>query len=160
MGPSIACASLEGLYSTSPFFEGAQSNFSAQLSAVDGRFALEGGVTSLAINPSSTLAVVGGAAGGVRVVNLSKGTVVGALEGHEQGESIEAITFVEFALGTTAAAVGAKSAGGASASAAGGGIVCTGGTDGKICVWDLAIMKLRATLQHSVSNDALFAVRS
>lgn len=106
-----------------------------KLSSVDGRFALEGGITSLGINPSSTLVVVGGAMGGVRVVNLAKGTVVGALEGHEEGESIEAIKFVEFG---PSANVGS-----------GSGIVCTGGTDGKICVWDLSNMKLRTTLQHS-----------
>lgn len=112
-----------------------------KLSAVDGRFALEGGITSLGINPSSTLAVVGGATGGVRVVNLAKGSVVGALEGHEEGESIEAIKFVEFGAGAT---VGQ-----------GSGIVATGGTDGKICIWDLSIMKLRTTLQHTVSFRVL-----
>lgn len=107
-----------------------------KLSAVDGRFALDGGITALGVNPSSTLAVVGGAAGGVRVVNLAKGSVVGALEGHEEGESIEAIKFVEFGTGAT---VGQ-----------GSGIVATGGTDGKICIWDLSNMKLRTTLQHTV----------
>ncbi|KAF8313569.1 WD40 repeat-like protein [Clavulina sp. PMI_390] len=101
-----------------------------KLSASDGRFALEGGITSIGINPSSTLAVVGGATGGIRVVNLAKGSVVGALEGHEEGESIEAIKFLEFG-------------------AAGAGMVATGGTDGKICVWDLSNMNLRTTLQHS-----------
>ena len=108
-----------------------------KLTAADGRFALgDGGITALAINPSSTLAVVGGASGGVRVVNLAKGTVVGALEGHEAGESVEAVTFVEF---------------GADANVGqGSGVVATGGTDGKICVWDLAIMKLRTTLEHKV----------
>lgn len=111
-----------------------------KLSAVDGRFALDGGITSLGVNPSSTLVVVGGASGGVRVVNLAKGTVVGALEGHEEGESIEAICFVEF--GPTASVGG------------GSGIVATGGTDGKICVWDLTNMKLRTTLQHAVSSNS------
>lgn len=107
-----------------------------KLSSVDGRFALEGGITSLAVNPSSTLAIVGGATGGVRVVNLAKGTVVGALEGHDKGESIEAIAFIEFGAG---ASIGQ-----------GSGIVATGGTDGKICIWDLSNMKLRSTLHHTV----------
>ena len=107
-----------------------------KLTGVDGRFALDGGITALAVNPASSLVVVGGAGGGVRVVNLGKGTVIGALEGHEAGESIEAIKFVEFGAG---ASVGQ-----------GSGVVATGGTDGKICIWDLAIMKLRSTLQHEV----------
>lgn len=103
-----------------------------KLTASDGRFALEGGITSLAINHSSTLAVVGGASGGVRVVNLLKGDVIGALDGHGEGQSVEAVAFVQF--------------GGNS----GPGLVVTGGTDGKICIWDLSTMKLRTTLEHSV----------
>lgn len=107
-----------------------------KLAASDGKFALEGGIMSLAVNPSSTLVVVGGGGGGVRVVNLAKGTVVGSLAEHEESESIEAIAFVEFGSGSTMGQ--------------GAGIVATGGTDGKICIWDLTIMKLRATLQHQV----------
>lgn len=113
-----------------------------KLSAVGGRFAIQGGITSLAINPSSTLAVCGAANGGVRVVNLARGTVVGALEGHKEGESVEAIAFVEFGAG---ASVGQ-----------GSGIVATGGTDGKICIWDLSNMKLRSTLQHAVRHFQSF----
>ena len=107
-----------------------------KLTAADGRFALDGGITSLAVNPSSTLAVAGGADGGIRIVNLAKGTVVGALEGHQEGESIEAIAFVEFGAGTN---IGQ-----------GPGVVATGGTDGRICIWDLSTMKLRSTFQHAV----------
>lgn len=110
--------------------------------SLDGRFALEGGITSLAVNPSSTLVVVGGGEGGVRVVNLAKGTVVGALVGHEEGESVEAVAFVEFGAGAN---VGQ-----------GSGVVATGGTDGKICIWDLSIMKLRSTLQHQVRSCLAF----
>ena len=104
----------------------------AKITAEDARFDLDG-ITSLAVNPSSTLAVVGGAAGGVRVISLSKGEVVAALLGHKEGESIEAIVFVDI-LGT----------------AAGPGIAITGGTDGRLCVWDLSTNKLRTTLQHEV----------
>ena len=78
-------------------------------------------ITSLAINPASTLAVVGGASGGVRVISLSKGEVVGALAGHKEGESVEAVEFVELAT------VGPLSG---SAAAASGGVVVTGATDG------------------------------
>lgn len=98
-----------------------------KLTPDDTRFNLDG-ITSLAVNPSSTLAVVGGASGGVRVVSLSKGEIVGALGGHKEGESIEAIAFVGFA--------------GASE------VVVTGGTDGKAHVWDLTTMRVRAILEH------------
>ncbi|TFY60451.1 hypothetical protein EVJ58_g5141 [Rhodofomes roseus] len=69
-----------------------------KLTAADARFDMEG-ITSLAVNPASTLAVVGGTTGSVRVVSLSKGEVVGALGGHNEGESVEAVTFVELTPG-------------------------------------------------------------
>src|SRR5882724_2243671 len=81
----------------------------------DARFALDGGITSLAVNSSSALAVVGGANGGVRVVSLSKGEVVGSLEGHKEGESVEGVAWMEYA---------------------GIEVAATAGTDGKVCVWD------------------------
>lgn len=96
---------------------------------------MEGGITSLAINAVSTLAVVGGADGGIRVINLTKGDVVGALEGHTQGDSVEAVEFIEL----TGAGIGSN-------------VVVTGGTDGKACVWDLSTMRLRSTLEHKVSQ--------
>ncbi|KAH8826540.1 WD40-repeat-containing domain protein [Flagelloscypha sp. PMI_526] len=110
-----------------------------KLSSSDGRFNLEG-ITSLGINPSSTLAVVGGMNGGIRVVSLAKGQLVGTLSGHSEGEnsSIEAVTFVD---------VGGKSDG--------PGVAVTGGTDGKACIWDLATMRLRATLEHEDAITSL-----
>jgi ribosome assembly protein SQT1 len=105
-----------------------------KLTSDDARFNLDG-ITSLAINPSSTLAVVGGAAGGLRIVSLSKGEVVGALGGHTEGESVEAVAFVDL-TGT----------------GAGPGVVVTGATDGKACIWDLTTMRIRATLEHQASS--------
>jgi ribosome assembly protein SQT1 len=105
-----------------------------KLTPTDARFELDG-ITSLGVNPSSTLAVVGGAAGGVRVVSLSKGEVVGTLGGHTEGESIEAVQFVDL-TGT----------------ASGAGVAATGATDGKVCIWDLNTMRLRSTLEHQASN--------
>lgn len=101
----------------------------------DARFNLDG-ITSIGVNPSSTLAVVGGAAGGVRVVSLSKGEIVSTLGGHTEGESVEAITFVDLS--------------GTGAGNTGPGVAVTGATDGKACIWDLSTMRLRATLQHEV----------
>ena len=104
-----------------------------KLTPSDARFDIDG-VTSLAVNASSSLAVVGGVNGGVRVVSLTKGDVVGGLEGHKEGESVEAVQFVDLA-----------------GAGAGSGTVVTGGTDGKACIWDLSTMRLRATMEHDVS---------
>jgi ribosome assembly protein SQT1 len=112
--------------STTPIFK---------LTPEDARFQLDG-ITSLAVNPSSTLAVVGGAAGAVCVVSLSKGEVVAVLGGHTQGESIEAVEFVDILGG----------------SGTGPGVVVTGASDGKACIWDLTTMRLRCTLEHKVGD--------
>lgn len=108
-----------------------------KLGAEDARFDLDG-ITSLAVNPASTLAVVGGAAGGVRVVSLSKGKVVNALGGHTEGESIEAIVFVDLT----------------GADPTSPGVVITGATDGKALIWDLTTMRQRTLLQHDVSSPS------
>lgn len=104
-----------------------------KLTPEDARFDLDG-ITALAVNPSSTLAVIGGAAGGVRVVSLGKGEIVASLGGHTEGESIEAIQFVDLT----------------GAGATGPGVVVTGATDGKACIFDLSTERLRATLRHEV----------
>lgn len=108
-----------------------------KLSSSDDRFGLGGGVISIAVNREGTVAVVGGAEGGVKIVNLAKekGEVVGGLEGHGEGESVESIVFVD--IGTAGASKE---------------VVVTGGTDGKICVWDLGTMRLRAEMKHEVST--------
>ena len=103
----------------------------------DARFDLDG-ITSIAVNPSSTLAVVGGAAGGVRVIGLTKGDIVSTLGGHTEGESIESIVFIDITGSNT-----------------GPGVVVTGATDGKACIWDLTTMRLRVTLEHGVGDFAL-----
>jgi ribosome assembly protein SQT1 len=108
-----------------------------RLTAEDARFDL-GGITSLAVNPSSTIVVVAGESGGVRVVSLSKGEVVGSLSAHTEGESVEAVQFVD----TGAAGLASD-------------MVATGGTDGKVCVWDLHTMRLRTTYEHQGAVTAL-----
>ncbi|KAL0580970.1 60S ribosomal subunit assembly or modification protein [Marasmius crinis-equi] len=111
-----------------------------KLTAEDGRFNLDG-ITSIGVNPTSTLAVVGGAAGGVRVISLTKGDIVATLGGHTEGESIEAVTFLDLTANGTGYAV-------------------TGATDGKICLWDLSTMRLRATLEHEDAITTLLSVPS
>ena len=109
-----------------------------KLTSQDARFDLAS-ITSLAINPSSTLAVVGGAIGSIRIVSLSKGEVVGALGGHTEGESVEMVQFVDL-----------------SGTASGPGVVVSGGTDGKACIWDVSTMRLRATVEHQVNFTGFF----
>jgi WD40 repeat protein len=103
-----------------------------KLTPQSARFNLEG-ITSIAVNLSSTLAIVGGQSGGVRVVSLSKGEVVSALGGHSEGDSVEATLFIDLA-GT----------------ATGPGVAITGATDGKAHIWDLSTTRIRATLEHKV----------
>ncbi|CAD6569410.1 MAG: hypothetical protein TREMPRED_005220 [Tremellales sp. Tagirdzhanova-0007] len=91
------------------------------------------GITSLAVSPSGQLAAVGGANGAVKLVNLTKGDVVADLKGHTEGESVEALVFVDLLAG------------------AGGGkgmVLVSGGTDGKGFVWDVATGRVRAELVH------------
>lgn len=76
---------------------------------------------------------MGGSNGGVKLVNLSKGDVVTTLQGHAEGESVEALVFVDLLAG------------------AGGGkgvVLVSGGTDGKGFVWDVATGRVRAELSH------------
>ncbi|KAH9002970.1 ribosome biogenesis protein Sqt1 [Lactarius hatsudake] len=107
-----------------------------KLTGQDARFDL-GGITSLAVNPASTVAVVGGANGGVRVVGLSKG----------EEQSVEAIVFVNI--------VGAVDGSSAPAAPVGAGTVVTGATDGKVCIWDLNTNRLRTTLEHKDAVTSL-----
>jgi len=127
LGKRIITADVEG---TLIFWDPRSPTPLWKLTPEDGRFDLDG-ITALAVNSASTVAVIGGATGGIRVVNLGKGDIVGALAAHKEGESVEAIAFVGFA-GTAE-------------------VVVTGSTDGKVCVWDLNTLKVRNELQHGVS---------
>jgi ribosome assembly protein SQT1 len=128
-GKRIVTADAEG---TLIFWDPRSSTPIFKLTPDDARFDM-GGITSLAVNPASTIAVAGGTSGSLRVVSLSKGEVVGALGGHAEGDSVEAMQFIDL-TGT----------------GGGSGVVVTGGTDGKACIWDLSTMRLRATLEHQV----------
>jgi ribosome assembly protein SQT1 len=97
----------------------------------------EHGITALAVSPNGQIAAVGGAAGGVRIVGLEKGNILATLKGHAEGESIEALTFIDVLGG----AAGGK-----------GVVLVSGGTDGKGFVWDVNTGRVRAELQHDVSQ--------
>lgn len=115
----------------------------SKLQPTDARFNLATGITSLALSADSKLAVVGGAAGAIRVVNLSNideggaALVVSQLEGHTDGESIECISFVDLLGSPSGKATLPTPRVTTSAN------VITAGTDGKAIVWDLSNAKIR-----------------
>lgn len=75
----------------------------------------------------------------MKTVNLANGHVVGKLTGHEEGESVEALVFVDVLGGQG----GGK-----------GVVLVSGGTDGKGFVWDLATGRVRAELKHDVGPSS------
>ncbi|KDQ24861.1 hypothetical protein PLEOSDRAFT_1107788 [Pleurotus ostreatus PC15] len=103
----------------------------------EGKFSV-GEVTSIAINPSSTIVVVGGSNGLTRIVSLVKGDVVATLTGHSEADSVESIAFVDLS-GTSNGPL----------------VLITGGTDGKACIWDSNTWRLRGTLKHEETVTAI-----
>ncbi|BGP34881.1 60S ribosomal subunit assembly or modification protein [Rhodotorula toruloides] len=113
-----------------------------KLSPSDARFRLEGGINCLAINPASTVAVLGGAEGGLRAVNLVQGSVLAQMEGHEEGASIEMVAFNE--IPTIGGASGASVT-----------VIVSVGTDGRVCTWEASGFRLRITGSHEDAVTSL-----
>jgi len=111
-----------------------------KLLPTDARFKLESGINCLAINPASTVAILGGAEGGLRAVNLIQGTVLAQMTGHEEGASIEMVAFNEVPTVAGAAALS---------------VVVSVGTDGRVCTWEASSFRLRSTDSHEVSFSSL-----
>jgi ribosome assembly protein SQT1 len=88
-------------------------------------------LTSLAINPSSTIVAVGGTDGLVKLVNLSNGNILASL-GARTGDSVESLVWSS-ALPVLAA----------------------GSVDGRIYLYDTQSYRLRNTLSH---DDAVTAM--
>ncbi len=101
---------------------------------------MTGGINSLTINPTSTVAICGGASGGIRAVNLIQGTVLAQMKGHEEGSSIESIQFSEIQTGT-----GPKSV----------EVIVSVGTDARVCIWEAGNFKLRSTGLHEDAVTSL-----
>ncbi|WFD34174.1 60S ribosomal subunit assembly or modification protein [Malassezia cuniculi] len=113
----------------------------AKFDGGDQRFELPGGITSLTVSPDSRVIAAGGAAGGIRVVSIANvdngdgGSFVGALDGHNDGESVESIEFISLA-GSTAHIVSA-------------------GTDGRAIIWDLHAGRQRGEVAHDAAITKL-----
>lgn len=111
----------------------------SKLSVHDTRFYCDGGFVSLAISPDAKLAAVGSVSGESRIASLTgvdQGgglAVVCALKGHQAGESVEGIAFIDL-LGQ--------------GQVAGAGHLVTIATDGKAIVWDLTTQKSRVECVH------------
>lgn len=102
-----------------------------KLSSNDGRFRMEGGVTALAFNGNGTSAIVGGADGGLRIVNLTNGQMLSVLEGHEEDNSVEAVAWFPGPVGSA-------------------GLWISAGTDKKVKVFEASNGSVRWTGSHDV----------
>ncbi|BGP57761.1 hypothetical protein JCM8202_002413 [Rhodotorula sphaerocarpa] len=116
-----------------------------KLTSADARFRLEGGINCLAVNPSSTVAIVGGAEGGLRAVNLVQGTVLAQMEGHEEGASIEQVAFNEIPTVNT----------GPNSAAPSVTVMVSVGTDGRVCTWEASGFRLRSSGAHEDAVTSL-----
>ncbi|KAH9812126.1 WD40-repeat-containing domain protein [Melampsora americana] len=90
------------------------------------------GINSLAINPASTLCVLGGISnGGVRIVNIRTGLIIAALDNHHDASAtIEVAWYEPKKLGD------------------GVPLIISTGTDGRICLYDAVTYRLRASMKH------------
>ncbi|KDN44919.1 WD40 repeat-like protein [Tilletiaria anomala UBC 951] len=138
----------------------------AKLQASDARFNLPGGITKLRISPDSRTVIIGGAAGHLRIVSIAhvddEGSiaVVATLAGHEEGESVEAIEFIDL-FGVTAGSAPTPSSsalsGAATATVPAKPVttVITGATDGKGYVWDISTGKMRNSISHDAAITSI-----
>lgn len=106
-----------------------------KLSSTDGRFRLEDGITCLASNGTGSAAIVGGADGGLRIVNLTNGQMLSSLEGHgtEEGSSVEAVAWSPGTPGSV-------------------GLWISVGTDKKVRVFEASNGSVRWTGEHEVGQ--------
>jgi len=102
----------------------------------------EDGITALAVAPASNLLAIGGANGAIRIINLPNGNVVGRIPGHAEGESVEALAFMDI-LGL---------AGPDGDGSTKGLLLVSAATDSKAVVWDVTTGKPRAEIRHEVSR--------
>ncbi|KAJ1332132.1 hypothetical protein BSLG_008951 [Batrachochytrium salamandrivorans] len=101
-----------------------------RLTADDARFH-QAAITTLSVNIDSTIMVSAAQDGSVRLLRISNGAILAALDGHQ--ESVEATGFSDMFP-----------------------YLATGSIDGKINIWDTTTMRLRHTLKH---DDAVIKLQ-
>lgn len=106
-----------------------------KLTPTDARFRMEDGITCLASNGTGSAAIVGGADGGLRIVNLTNGQMLQALEGHGTAEGENSTEAVAWSQGTAGSA----------------GLWISVGTDKKVKVFEASNGSVRWTGEHEVS---------
>ena len=109
----------------------------ACLTTIEGAHFHETGITCLAIHPNGQTALSGSEAGGIKLASLENGRVLGSLDKHIDGSSVEKILYLP--------------GGGASQ------LVASAGMDGNLVVWDLATCSPRAECQHPEGITCLLA---
>lgn len=107
-----------------------------KLTPTDARFRMEDGITCLASNGTGSAAIVGGADGGLRIVNLTNGQMLQALEGHGTAEGENSTEAVAWSQGTAGSA----------------GLWISVGTDKKVKVFEASNGSVRWTGEHEVSD--------
>ena len=130
------------------------ANALSKLQPGDARFNMQTGITALAVSFDGKIAVVGGAAGAIRVVNLSNiedggaALVVAALTGHNDGDSIERISFIDLLGNPNGQATQPAPKATTSTN------VVSVSTDGKAIIWDLSAGKVRceAHLEEAITD--------
>ena len=105
--------------------------------SVEGAHFHETGITCMAIHPNGQTALSGSEAGKIKLASLENGKVLGSLDKHVDGSSVEGIVYLP--------------GGGASQ------LVASAGMDGNLVVWDLAVVSPRVDCQHPEGITCLLA---
>ena len=109
------------------------------LTTVEGAHFHETGITCMAIHPNGQTALSGSEAGRIKLASLENGKVLGSLDKHMDGSSVERIVYLP------------ENQGGASQQ------VASAGMDGNLVVWDLAVFRPRVDCQHPEGITCLLA---
>jgi WD40 repeat protein len=92
------------------------------------------GITCLGIHPNGQTAICGAEAGTIRLVSLESGKVLGSMDKHLDGSSVEDIVYILE-----------------------DGIAASAGMDGNLVVWDLASLSVRVECPHPEGITKLLA---
>jgi len=108
--------------------------------SVEGAHFHETGITCLAIHPNGLTALSGSEAGGIKLASLENGKVLGSLDSHVDGSSVERIVYLP--------------PGGDGMNPS---LVASAGMDGSLVVWDLGVLSPRVVCGHPEGVTTLVA---